>query len=89
MGLGLQEADASIQLGGHRDILVVLGKVADEGGVMGSDCSDVRVLTAAKFSVPITEGLCLSWSKAGKREQEEGDKERMHGEAKEDSRYII
>ena len=88
MRLGLQEADASIQLGGHRDILIVLGKITDEGGVMSSDCSDVRVLTAAKFSVPIAEGLCLSWSQAEKREQEEGDRERMHGKVEKDSRYI-
>ncbi len=60
MGLSLEETNASIELGCHGDILVVLGKVTDESRVMGSDCRDIRVLTAAEFSVAITENFCLS-----------------------------
>lgn len=43
MGLGLQEADAGVELGGYGDVLVVLGQGADEGGVVTTDRGDVRV----------------------------------------------
>ena len=53
---------------------------------MGTDCSDVRVSAAAKFSVAVTKSLCETWSKAEERGQDNRDEGREHGEVEEDWR---
>lgn len=53
VGLGLQEADAQIELVGDVDVLVLLRKGADEGGVVGADLGDVGVFAAAVFGVAV------------------------------------
>ena len=58
MGLGLEEADAGVELVGYGDSLVVLGKATDEGGVVGSDGGDVGVLAIAELRVAVASCLC-------------------------------
>ena len=80
VGLGLEETDASIQLGFYRDVLVVLWKVANESGVVSSDRGDVGVLTTAEFSVAVTESLRLNWGRVEKGEKREEGQRGKHGE---------
>ena len=58
VGLGLKEADASVELVGYRDLLVVLWEGADEGRVVGSNGSDVGVLAIAELRVAVARCLC-------------------------------
>ena len=58
VGLGLEEADAGVELVGYRDPLVVLWEGADEGRVVGSNGSDVGVLAIAELRVAVARCLC-------------------------------
>lgn len=61
MGLSLKEADASIQLRGHGDGLVICGKGAYEGRIVDAYLGDVRVFPAAEFWVAVAGGLGAGW----------------------------
>lgn len=61
MGLSLEEADASIQLRGHGDGLVICEEGAYEGGIVGADLGDVGVFPAAEFWVAVAGGLSAGW----------------------------
>ena len=83
MGLGLEETDASIQLGFYGDVLVVLGEVADESRVVSSDGGNIGVLTSTEFSVAITESLRLNWGRVEDGEKREEGQRGKHGERSE------
>ena len=69
MGLGLEEADAGIQLGGDGFVLVVLGEGADEGGVVCADLGYVGVLAVAEGRVAVAGRLGLDGVRDGCEEQ--------------------
>ena len=58
VGLSLKEADAGVELVGYWNFLIVLGKEADEGGVVGADGGDVGVLAGAELRVAVAGYLC-------------------------------
>ena len=69
VGLGLQEADAGVELGGDGDALVVGRGGADEGGVVGADEGDVGVWTGAEGGVAVTEGFFFCTDYGGLEEE--------------------
>ena len=58
VGLGLEEADAGVELVGYGDVLVIRREEADEGGVVGSDGGNVGVLAGAELRVAVAGCLC-------------------------------
>ena len=58
VGLGLEKADAGVELVGYGDVLVIRREEADEGGVVGSDGGDVGVLAGAELGVAVAGCLC-------------------------------
>ena len=58
VGLGLEEADAGVELVGYGHVLVIRREEADEGGVVGSDGGDVGVLAGAELRVAVAGCLC-------------------------------
>ena len=59
VGLGLEEADAGVELCGDEDVLVVHGEDADEGGVVGGYLGYVGVLSVAELNVAVTADFFL------------------------------
>ena len=54
MRLRLQKADSTVQLVGHRQLLVLGGQASDEGAVVGADKGYIRVRAATQSSIAIT-----------------------------------
>lgn len=71
--LGLEEADAQVELGGYVEVLVVLGEGPDEGGVVGGEEGLVGV--GAVFGL----GLLWLWEGVGEGEGIEEGKEEEDG----------
>lgn len=63
--LGLQEADAGVELGGDIDILVLHRQHAYEGRIVGGDVSDVGVFSVAELLVTIAADLGLGLDVSG------------------------
>lgn len=59
VGLGLEEADAGVELGGDVDVLVFHWEDADEGGVVRGDVGDVGVSPVAEFGAAVATGWGL------------------------------
>ena len=57
VGLGLEEADAGVELIGYGDVLVILGEEADEGGVVSSDAGDIGVSAGAELRMAVARCL--------------------------------
>ena len=73
MRLGLEEANARVELPCKGDALVVGWKCADKGGVVGANLSDVGPLAGTVGSVTIAG--CL-----GRYENRDGEEERYTNE---------
>lgn len=69
VGLGLEEADTGVELVEHWNFLVVLGKEADKGGVVGTDGGDVGVLADTELRVAVAGCLCRDWDSVERAEQ--------------------
>ena len=70
MGLGLEEADAGVQLGGYGLVLVVLGEDADECGVVRTDLGYVGKLAGAEGGVAFAGCLGVGGLRGSCEEQD-------------------
>ena len=77
MRLSLQKADSTVQLVGHRQLLILGGQTADEGAVVGADEGYIRVRAAAQSSIAIADKASGSGQRSEGKERRQ--KEGQHG----------
>ena len=65
MGLGLEEADAGVELGWDVDVLVFHGEDADEGGIVSCYLCDIGVFPVAKLDSAVASNLGLLFEMSG------------------------